>query len=51
MCMNLSTIVISLYFAFKNSWQLTLIVLGLSPLVMIAGAINMAILKNLTSKT
>ncbi len=51
MCMNLSTVTISLIFAFTNSWQLTLIVLGLSPLIMVAGAINMAVLKGLTSKT
>jgi len=51
MCMNLSTVSISLGFAFYHSWQLTLIVLGLSPLIMIAGAINMAVVKRLTSKT
>lgn len=51
MCMNLSTVTISLIFAFTNSWQLTLIVLGLSPLIMVAGAVNMAVLKKLTTKT
>jgi ABC-type multidrug transport system fused ATPase/permease subunit len=51
MCMNLSTVTISLIFAFKSSWLLTLIVLGLSPLIMIAGAVNMAVLKKLTTKT
>lgn len=51
MCMNFSTVTISLIFAFTNSWQLTLIVLGLSPLIMVAGAVNMAVLKKLTTKT
>lgn len=51
MCMNFSTVTISLIFAFTHSWQLTLIVLGLSPLIMVAGAVNMAVLKKLTSKT
>jgi ABC-type multidrug transport system fused ATPase/permease subunit len=51
MCMNLSTVSISLIFAFTNSWQLTLIVLGLSPLIMISGAINMAVLKGLATKS
>ncbi len=51
MCMNFSTVTISLIFAFTNSWQLTLIVLGLSPLIMVAGAVNMAVIKKMTSKT
>lgn len=51
MCMNFSTVTISLIFAFTHSWQLTLIVIGLSPLIVAAGAINMAVLKKLTSKT
>jgi len=51
MCMNFSTVTISLIFAFKNSWILTLIVLGLSPLIMVAGAVNMAVLKKITIKT
>ena len=51
MCMNFSTVTISLIFAFTNSWQLTLIVIGLSPLIIAAGAANMAVLKRLTSKT
>ena len=51
MCMNISTVSISLFFAFYHSWLLTLIVLGLCPLIMISGAINMKLLKRLTSKT
>lgn len=51
MFMNLSTVSISLYFAFSNSWQLTLVVLGMSPLIMISGLLNMKMLKGLTSKT
>ncbi len=50
-CMNLSTVSISLAFAFYHSWLLTLIVLVISPLIMISGAINMKLIKRLTSKT
>lgn len=50
-CLNLSTVVTSLLIAFYYSWKLTLIVLGLSPLLMIAGAVNMAIIKRMTSQS
>jgi ATP-binding cassette subfamily B (MDR/TAP) protein 11 len=50
-CLNLSTISLSLGIAFYYSWQLTLIVLGISPLIAISGAVNMALLKKLTQKT
>lgn len=50
-CLNLSTVSFSLGIALYYSWQLTLIVLALSPLIAISGAINMAILKKMTHKT
>lgn len=49
--LNIATISTSLIFAFYYSWKLTLIVLGLSPLLVITGAINMQILKGMTSKS
>lgn len=49
-CLNVATVSLSLFFAFYHSWRLTLIVLGLSPLLVITGAINMAVLKNISKK-
>jgi ABC-type bacteriocin/lantibiotic exporter with double-glycine peptidase domain len=46
-CLNISTISISLILAFYYSWKLTLIVLGLSPLLVIAGAIDMQVVKSM----
>ena len=50
-CLNIATVTTSLIFAFYYSWKLTLIVLGLSPLLIVTGAINMAILKGMTAKS
>lgn len=49
-CLNFATVSLSLFLAFYHSWLLTLIVLGLSPLLVVTGAVNMALLKNLTKK-
>jgi ABC-type bacteriocin/lantibiotic exporter with double-glycine peptidase domain len=50
-CLNVSTVSASLFIAFYYSWKLTLIVIGLSPLLVISGSINMALMKKLTSKS
>lgn len=50
-CLNIATVSTSLIFAFYYSWKLTLIVLALSPLLVITGAINMAVLKGMTAKS
>lgn len=47
-CLNISTITISMLLAFYYSWKLTLIVLAISPLLVVTGAINMAVLKGLS---
>lgn len=48
--LNVSTITAGLFLAFYNHWMLALIVIGLSPLLAIAGAINMKRLKKLGEK-
>lgn len=50
-CLNFSTVVTSLIFAFYYSWKLTLIVLALSPFLVISGAVNMSILKSMSQKS
>lgn len=50
-CLNISTVSISLIFAFYYSWKLTLIVLALSPLLVVSGAINMAVMKGMSQKS
>lgn len=50
-CLNVSTVSISLVLAFYYSWKLTLIVLALTPLIVISGAINMSILKGMSQKS
>jgi ATP-binding cassette subfamily B (MDR/TAP) protein 11 len=47
-CLNISTISLSLIFAFYYSWKLTLIVLALTPLIAISGAINMKVIKGMS---
>lgn len=49
-CLNISTVTTSMIFAFYYSWKLTLIVLALSPIMVVTGAINMAVLKGLSEK-
>lgn len=49
-CLNFSTVSLSLILAFYHSWLLTLIVLGISPLLVLSGAINMAVLKKMSKK-
>lgn len=49
-CLNVSTVTVSMIIAFVHSWKLTLIVLGLSPLIAISGSINMALVKSMTQK-
>lgn len=50
-CLNVSTIASSLALAFYYSWQLTLIVLALAPLMAITGSINMSVLKGMSQKS
>lgn len=50
LCLNFSTVSLSLFLAFYYSWKLTLIVLALSPLLVITGAINVSVLKNISKK-
>lgn len=47
-CLNIATVSLSLIFAFYYSWQLTLIVLALTPFIAVSGAINMKVLKGLS---
>ncbi len=49
-CLNLSTVTLSLSLAMYHSWKLTLIVLALSPLLAVTGAINMSVLKGISQK-
>jgi ABC-type bacteriocin/lantibiotic exporter with double-glycine peptidase domain len=51
MCLNISTVVASLILAFYHFWQLTLIVLALSPLMIASGAINMKVMKSMSVKS
>ena len=51
MCLNISTISASLILAFYYSWKLTLIVIGLAPLMVVTGAINMQVLKGMSQKS
>jgi ABC-type bacteriocin/lantibiotic exporter with double-glycine peptidase domain len=50
-CLNIATVSLSLIFAFYYSWQLTLIVLALTPIIAVSGAINMKVLKGLSEKS
>ena len=50
-CLNLSTVSVSLIIAFYYSWKLTLITIGLAPLLVITSSINMALVKSLTAKS
>jgi ATP-binding cassette subfamily B (MDR/TAP) protein 1 len=50
-CLNLSTITISLILALTSFWQLTLVVLGLSPLMAVTGAVNMKVMKSMSIKS
>jgi ATP-binding cassette subfamily B (MDR/TAP) protein 1 len=49
--LNLSTIAAGLTLAFYYNWRLSLIVLGLSPLLTLAGSINMKRMKNYAQQT
>jgi hypothetical protein len=48
MCLNLATIVTSLFFGFYYSWKVTLISIALSPFIAIVGAINMKVIMKFT---
>ena len=48
MCLNVATIVTSLFFGFYYSWKVALISLALSPFIAIVGAINMKIIMKFT---
>lgn len=48
--LNLSTVAVSLFLAFYSSWQLSLSVLALSPLLVFTTAINVALLRKITKK-
>ena len=50
-CLNISTICTSLAIALYYSWQLTLIVLALAPLMVVTGSINMKVLKSMSEKS
>lgn len=50
MFLNFATITTSLVIAFSHSWQLTLIVLGLSPILVVSNAIEMQRIKTFASK-
>lgn len=49
--LNISTVTTALGFAFYYSWLLTLIVLGLSPLMVISNYIQMSFVKRLASSS
>jgi ABC-type multidrug transport system fused ATPase/permease subunit len=51
MCLNLATIGASLGIGFYYSWIVTLIALGLSPLIAIVGGINMKIMIRFSTKS
>lgn len=51
MCLNLSTVVASLIMSLVHFWQLTLIVLSLSPLMILSGAVNMKFMKSMAMKS
>jgi ABC-type bacteriocin/lantibiotic exporter with double-glycine peptidase domain len=51
MCLNISTVTASLILAFYHFWQLTFIVLGLSPLMILSGAVNMKVMKSMSVKS
>ena len=51
MCLNIATVGASLAFGLYYSWKITLISLVLSPLITVAGSINMKIIMRLTSKS
>lgn len=51
MCLNISTVAVSLFFAFYYFWQLTLVVMALTPLMVITGAINMQVMKGMSQKS
>lgn len=48
---NLSNIGISLFIGISQSWQLALVVIILSPLMILYGSINQALIKNITLKS
>lgn len=50
-CLNIATVSTSMFLAFYNSWKLTLIVLGLAPLLVVTSAINMAFIKSFSQKS
>lgn len=49
-CLNGATIITSLFFGMYYSWKVTLISLGLSPLIISVGSINMKVIMKFTSK-
>lgn len=49
--LNISTMGTGLFIAFFHHWMLTLIVLGLSPLIALSGALNMKKLKDLATQS
>lgn len=48
--LNISTMATGLFIAFFHHWMLTLIVIGLSPLIALSGALNMKKLKDLATQ-
>lgn len=48
--LNIATISVGLFLAFYHHWMLALIVIGLSPLLAVSGAMNMKRLKALASQ-
>lgn len=50
-CLNLATVSASLILAFYFSWQLTLVVLGISPMIALCGSIHMKVVKAMHEKS
>lgn len=50
-CLNFATVSASLFLAFYYSWQLTLVVLGISPMIALCGSIHMKVVKAMHEKS
>ena len=51
MCLNISTVVASMFIGLYYSWKVALISLALSPFIAIVGALNMKVMLKFTTKS
>lgn len=50
-CLNTTTIAVSLIIAMYNCWQIALVTLAFTPILMLSTSINVSIVKRIASKS